>query len=96
MKNTTILNEKIISEESLQRFFTQYNNPSDARKRMKELLRRAVEQELTSRQRECIRLYYFERKKVCEIAAMTGVRPTTVYKHLNKARTALKRCTIYL
>lgn len=95
MRNETSLNEEILTQEALCSFYTQYENKTDAKKRMKELLRKAVQQELTDPQRECIRLYYFEEKSVNEIAKIRGIRPTTVYKHLKKGRNALRRCTIY-
>ncbi len=65
-------------------------------KRMEQLLDIAMRVELTERQKTCIRLYFFENQKVCDIAAALHIRPTTVYKHLKVARMALRKCANYL
>lgn len=74
-------------------------NPDSRRsqrlRRMEKLLRLAMKLELTDKQKTCIRLYYLEEKKVAEIADCLHIRPTTVYKHLKKARQALSRCVPY-
>ena len=65
-------------------------------RRMEKILHTAVCSELTDRQKQCIELYYFQKLPVCEIASRLSVRPTTVYKHLNVARSILKKCAKYL
>lgn len=52
-------------------------------------LRRAMEGELTERQRECVRLRYLEGKSVKEVAEELGVTPPTASRHLKKARQRL-------
>ena len=69
---------------------------SEKRKRMEAFLRIAIKNELTERQRTCIYRYYFDRMQVEDIAAMMGLKPTTVYKHIRLARKALKKCSVYL
>ena len=64
--------------------------------RMKKILRTAIINELTERQKKCIELYFFEKMKVSEIAALLDIRPTTVYKHISKAKTAIKKSFVYL
>lgn len=96
MRRETALNEMILSQEALKKYYSHGGSNSDTRRRMKELLRKAVQHELTDRQKECIILFYYENKSVKEIAGITGIKPTTVYKHLKKGRNALRRCTIYL
>ncbi|MDD5952790.1 MAG: sigma-70 family RNA polymerase sigma factor [Oscillospiraceae bacterium] len=51
--------------------------------------------ELTQRQQECVRLYYFEGMKLNQIAELLGVQPSTVSKHLKKARRRLERVMTY-
>ncbi len=58
-------------------------------RQMLRVLRRAVEGELTERQRECVRLRYMEGKSVKQVAAELGVTPPTASKHLKKARQRL-------
>ncbi len=63
--------------------------------RMRGALRRAMEGELTERQRDCLRLRYFDQKSVQEVAEIIGVTPPTVSKHLKKARERLRRVVGY-
>ena len=90
------LDDKISSQFSLSNYYESGNDNNDKRKRMKKLLAAAIENELTERQKNCIMQYYYEKKSVKEIAENTGIRPTTVYKHIKKAKEALKKCRKYL
>ena len=62
---------------------------------MKKILRLAMEHELTKRQHTCITMRYFDDLSVKEIAVRMNLKPTTVYKHLQKAKNALKKCSLY-
>jgi RNA polymerase sigma factor (sigma-70 family) len=73
--------------------FEEENNGE--RERMLRALRRAMEGELTERQRECVRLRYFDGKSVNEVADAIGVTPPTASKHLKKARARLGRVMGY-
>lgn len=64
-------------------------------RKMLRALRRAMEGELTERQRECVQLRYVERKSVREIAEQLGVTPPTASKHLKKARSRLGKVIGY-
>ena len=65
-------------------------------KQMKKLLSAAMKLELTEKQKICLIRYYLENQKVPDIAAQLHIRPTTVYKHLKKARLSLSKCAIYM
>ncbi len=69
---------------------------SEKRKRMESFLRIALDKELTERQKDCVRYYYFEQMHVDDIAEILGLKPTTIYKHLRLAKKALKKCAVYL
>ncbi len=60
------------------------------------ILRNAMKNELTDRQRVCVEKFYIDGQDVPSIAKDLGIRPTTVYKHLKLARIALKKCNDYL
>lgn len=64
-------------------------------RRMLKALRAVMEGELTGRQRECIRLRYFEQMRVCDIAEQLGLRPATVSIHIRKGRERLGRVLRY-
>ena len=87
---------KANSEFSFFEYSETGGNNDSIRKRMKKILSEAIKNELTKRQKECIMQYYYEHKSVREIAENTGIKPTTVYKHINKARKAIKKCSCYL
>lgn len=69
---------------------------SSIRDRMKKLISVAIDTELTGRQKDCLTMRYIQGMKVEDIANTLLIRPTTVYKHINKAITALKKCEKYL
>ncbi|MFU0831917.1 MAG: Sigma70-r4-2 domain-containing protein [Oscillospiraceae bacterium] len=64
-------------------------------KRMLRTMMLAARGELTARQMQCVRLYYAEQKKIVEIAQELGVSPSTVCRHLKKARLRLKKILQY-
>ncbi len=58
-------------------------------RRMLQSLRRAMDGELTERQKECIRLRYMEGKSVNDVAEILGITAGTASRHLKKARSRL-------
>lgn len=63
--------------------------------RLLRTLQRAACGELTQRQQECLRMKYGEEKRVRDIADELGVTPSTVSKHLKKARARLRKVLQY-
>ena len=59
------------------------------------LLRRAIGNELTDRQRDCVQLYYGERLTMQEIADELHLTRGTVCKHLQKASARLSHALQY-
>lgn len=64
-------------------------------KRMLRIMMRAAQGELTVRQMECVHLHYEEDKTVSGIAEELGLAPSTVSRHLKKARLRLQRILRY-
>ena len=58
------------------------------------LLRRAIGNELTDRQRDCVQLYYGERLTMQEIADELHLTRGTVCKHLQKASARLSHALL--
>ena len=54
--------------------------------RIVRMLTKAIEDELTERQRDCVHLYYYEGKNVSQIAHELQIGVPTASKHLKKAR----------
>lgn len=59
------------------------------------LLRRAIGNELTDRQRDCVQLYYGEQLTMQEIADELHLTRGTVCKHLQKASARLSHALQY-
>jgi len=59
---------------------------------MHRLLATAIEQELTPRQAQMVRMYFLEQHSMREIASILGVYPSTVSRTLSAARSKLRRC----
>ncbi len=59
------------------------------------LLRLAIEQELTPRQRECVELYFFRRLTMEETGRQLGIGKATVCRHLQKSKQRLGRALGY-
>lgn len=90
------LQGKELEEASLAVFLSDKIQVDPLRVRMQKILKTAFEKELTKRQRECINLYYIEKKSVKEISCELSIRPTTVYKHLGLGVKILKKFSAYL
>lgn len=56
---------------------------------MLEVLTYAMENELTQRQIECVKMYYFEKMEMKEIARQLDIDISSVSRHLKRARKRL-------
>ena len=63
--------------------------------RMLCVLQRAMTQELTSRQMDCIQGYYFQEQKMSQVADQLGINTSSVSRHLKRARARLARVMGY-
>lgn len=63
---------------------------------IKHVLPRVIEEKLSDRQKECIRLYYFEQLKMNEVANLMGIDRTTVSRTLKRGRNRIKMSLEYL
>ena len=85
-------------KKEIREFFKQLQMPEGKKERKKELLRAvssAVQNELTERQKECIVLFYGQNFSVQETAKILSICPSTVSRHLKKARNRIKRVLQY-
>ena len=69
---------------------------NEIKNRMKKLIAISIDTELTDRQKDCLTMRVYQGLSAEDIAAELGIRPTTVYKHITKAKAALKKCEKYL
>ena len=68
---------------------------SASRDRMKRILNKAIANELTSRQRECLRLRYLDGMPVKNIAKEMELSNSTVSRHISAAMRKLKKVASY-
>lgn len=78
--------------QEMRSFLKGLENPKS---RLGAMLADAIENELTSRQRQLVRLYYLEQYSMKDIAKMLEVNPSTVSRTLALARKRLKKCLRY-
>lgn len=64
---------------------------SDMLKRSKITLRRAINNGLTQRQRDCIEKHYFENKSLLEIGDELGIDKSTVSRHIKAAKRRIEK-----
>lgn len=68
----------------------QYTEESVDPNRFFRLVKKCIQNELDETEKELLRLRYYERRKVREIADLVGVDPSTVSRRLDKIQ-----CTLY-
>ena len=63
---------------------------------VREALPKVIENRLTERQKECVRLYYFENKNMEQTATALGIERSSVSRTLKRARQRIKTSLEYL
>ncbi len=69
-------------------------NTSD-RSRMLSIIKKAISTELTELQRLCIEEHYLKGRKMKDIAASLSVNPSTVTRHIRRAKDKLRHIASY-
>lgn len=67
----------------------------ESRNKMKKILYSALQSELTDRQRTCLIEHYLNGKKEKDIALEQNLNPSTVSRHITKAKEKLKHIASY-
>lgn len=62
---------------------------------MKKILHKAIQNELTERQRTCIMKYYYQEMKIKDIAAELGLNNSTISRHISSATRKLRKIAQY-
>ena len=87
------------NENTSKILFTSFNpngtTNSETRKRMKEIISKAIVTELTDMQRICLTEHYLNDKKQKEIASELGLNASTVSRHISSARRKLQNIASY-
>ena len=72
--------------------FTNMRFPAEVQRRR---IRAVMERELTETQRRAIQGYYFEGRSIREMARQQGVRPSSVWKAIQRGLRRMARCLRY-
>ena len=75
--------------------YLSYGANEKERNKMKSIMLKAVENDLTHRQRECITMYYFNNMKMREIAAVLSLTTPTVSRHIHAGVKKLQNVARY-
>lgn len=62
---------------------------------MQKVLHRIMEEELTTRQKQVMLLYYFDGKTMTDIAVQLGVNKSTVSRTVANSKRRIERCMKY-
>ena len=85
-----------VSYDLFQRFSSMETmDNTDKRNRMKEILHKAIQSELTDKQRMCLLLHYYKGMKMKDIALKLGLCNSTVSRHIASATKKLKNIAQY-
>lgn len=79
---------------SLKEFNARQDNRAEV-VRMKAFMAKAINAELTQRQKQCLYAYYFEGKKMKDIAQELEVSTSAVSRHIKRAIARLRARSIY-
>ncbi len=93
--NIVHFNEKNVHKILFENYNPNASSNATGREKMKKILIRALETELTEKQRKCITDYYLLRRKEKEIACELGISPSTVSRHITNARKKLRHIASY-
>ena len=87
--NKTTFSLEVFGESAVYAAYSAGKDNSAYIKHLKEILRRAVDGELTECQREAVLGVYYRNKTVTELADELGVNKSTVSRNLKRAREKL-------
>lgn len=80
---------------SYERYLRSGNDNKAEIQRMKVFLRKAMENELTDRQRQCLCEYYLNEKSMKQIAAELNIHPSAVSRHIKRGINNMKKRLVY-
>lgn len=88
-------NEKNTNLLQFENYLNNGSTNENSRIKMKNILSKAICDELTERQRICITQYFLHGKKEKEIAKELSLNPSTVSRHIATAKKRLRRIASY-
>ncbi len=96
MKRGTLSFDEQMEEIYIHSLDGEEDDNSKKRAKMKQMLGKAMNRQLTDRQRQCLSMYYFDNKKIGEIGAELGLDKSTVSRHISAAKAKLQKLTAFV
>lgn len=87
--------ENLSQQMSYYEFCMRNSDNKSQIEKMKKHIKKAVDMELTERQRYCITEYYIKSRKMVDISKDIGVSPSVVSRHISRGITKLKKTLPY-
>ncbi|MBR2724512.1 MAG: sigma-70 family RNA polymerase sigma factor [Ruminococcus sp.] len=94
-RNIVSGDEGAFDRASMLAYFNVAQSSNERRKKMLSILKKALEEELTDTQRFCITEYYLRDRKMKDIAESLSVNPSTVTRHIKRAKQKLQHIASY-
>lgn len=94
-RNFVNADDHVFEEASFLAFRSSGETNLRDKQRMKAILSKAIRNELTVNQRICLVEYYLNGKKMKDIAELLSLNPSTVSRHIRRAREKLRRIADY-
>ena len=91
VRYTPLIRNNLDGLYTLDPYMTDASTNDEKIQRMKVMLKTAMEISLTDRQREVVQLFYFDNKKVNEIAIELKISRQSVHKLLSKSKKKLEK-----
>lgn len=76
--------------------YDEVNSNEERLNLVKQALPKVIENRLSERQKQCVRLYYFENMNMEQTAAALGIERSSVSRTLKRARDRIKTSLEYL
>lgn len=92
------LNLDLFTEQLASLSHFKYSDSDDNYKKiqlLKKVMSNVISTDLSSRQRECITLYYFQKKSQKEISELLNINQSTVSRNINNAKRNLRKALRY-
>ena len=94
-RNELIAEEVLYDRLSYLAYTSSGSTNVQEKSRMKQVLFRAIRNELSEKQRLCLMEYYINGRKKKEIAAILSLNPSTVTRHIRRAEEKLRHIASY-
>lgn len=95
MPRNEVIAEDFVYEKVAYLSYISGNTNADDRKKMLNVLNKAISAELTDQQRYCLLEHYIHGRRMKDIAKELSLHPSTVTRHIRRAKEKLRHIASY-